>query len=46
MSADGSWSVCTHEHLPDRCSLRYALATVPVISRRADGSQVFALMNI
>jgi hypothetical protein len=36
-------SVCTHEHLPDRCSL-HALATAPVMS--ADGSWVFALMNI
>jgi hypothetical protein len=36
MSADGSWSVCTHEHLTDRCSLDSALATAFVMS--ADGS--------
>jgi hypothetical protein len=27
MSADGSWSVCTHEHLHRSCSLFYALAS-------------------
>jgi hypothetical protein len=27
MSADGSWSVCTHEHLTDRCSLDLRFAT-------------------
>jgi hypothetical protein len=36
MSADGSWSVCTHEHLPDRFPLLcYALATALIMS--ADG---------
>jgi hypothetical protein len=43
MSADGSWSVCTHEHLPDRCSLALRLLAL-VMS--ADGSWVFALMVI
>jgi hypothetical protein len=43
VSADGSWSVCTHEHLTDRCSLTL-FATALVMS--ADGSWVFALMNI
>jgi hypothetical protein len=36
MSADGSWSVCTHEHLTDRCSLCSALFTALLLS--ADGS--------
>jgi hypothetical protein len=43
MSADGSWSVCTHEHLTDHCSFAMRF-TALVMS--ADGHGVFALMNI
>jgi hypothetical protein len=36
VSADGSWSVCTHEHLTDRCSLCACACYHVVMS--ADGS--------
>jgi hypothetical protein len=42
MSADGSWSVCTHEHLPDRfLSVRLQRQSC---QQMVHG--VFALMNI
>jgi hypothetical protein len=44
MSADGSWSVCTHEHLPD--SLFSLLCALLRCQSSADGSWRFALMNI
>jgi hypothetical protein len=43
MSADGSWSVCTHEHLTIR-SLRYACYSATSCQQMVHG--VFALMNI
>jgi hypothetical protein len=33
MSADGSWSAFTHEHLPDRCSLLCACYSTNHVSR-------------
>jgi hypothetical protein len=33
MSADGLWSVCTHEHLSDRCSLLCACYSASHVSR-------------
>jgi hypothetical protein len=44
MSADGSWSVCTHEHLPHRFLLLCACYSASHVSRWF--MEVFALMNI
>jgi hypothetical protein len=43
MSADGSWSVCTHEHLTD-CCLLLCLLQRQSCQQMVHG--VFALMNI
>jgi hypothetical protein len=45
MSADGSWSVCTHEHLTERSLVLCAfVASASHVQQMVHG--VFALMNI